>query len=100
MATLAKNPKNALLPPDFVEPTLREARIGQTFYVVPWAMTVDHEYRCWLSLTHTPHDAPGGTVQMRVQLQEDGWHVWLARDYRYRLAATPVDLTPVVGLHQ
>jgi hypothetical protein len=99
--------KQAMLPASMEEFTLDSMDTGDVVYTVPWAMWVDQERRCWLHPKYTAHHSPGGTVQMRVQLQEDGYHVWLVNDHRYSpsgrpgfMSPTNTEYLPVAELHE
>jgi len=91
---------------DMEECTLDSMSTGDVVFTVPWAMLVDSNGRCWLHPKYTAHTQPVGTVQMRVKLQEDGYHVWRVDGYRYSPIhslgfASPADnkYLPVVELH-
>lgn len=58
------------------EATIAEMTRGQARYTVPWAMRADLGGGLWLHPRYTVHDRPGGTVQMRIELRGDGYHVW------------------------
>ncbi len=60
---------------------LREATIatmepGRPYWAVPWAMLAGEDGRLWLRPGYTAWDCPGGSASMRVELREDGCHVW------------------------
>jgi len=48
---------------------------GQSGWTVPWAMFHDSQRKFWLNGAYTLNDSPGGTVQMHVRRDPDGWHV-------------------------
>ncbi len=67
----------ASLPEGVEEPTIERMATGDVGYTVPWAMWVDGERRCWLKPSFTLRERPGGTAQLRVARQDDGYHVWV-----------------------
>jgi hypothetical protein len=67
--------QQARLPEDLEELTPAVTGIGESVWMVPWAMWVDGERRCWLATHFTAHEFPGGTVSMKVTRQEDGYVV-------------------------
>lgn len=72
---------------------LEHMKVGETAYTTPWAMWVDADMNCWLHPHYPAGSNPRGTVRMRVTLRRGGYHVWPARDERYR----PSDSQPYVG---
>ncbi len=56
--------------------TLVNMKIGRSRYTTPWAMWVDADMECWLHPHYTAQREPGGTVCMRVERREDGYHVF------------------------
>lgn len=97
----------AVLPEDMEEDTVASMLTGESAYMVPWGMWVDNERHCWLHPGYTTHKRPGGTVEMRVELREDGYHVWPVRGHKYQPTeapgyASPADTQyiPVVELHR
>jgi hypothetical protein len=99
--------KQALLPKSLEEAKIGGMCTGDGGWAVPWAMWVDRERRCWLHPNYTIHAHRGGTVQMRVELRGDGYHVWTAADHRYDLNDEPgyvspsdTEYLPVVELHR
>jgi hypothetical protein len=89
----------ARLPEKSREATLATMEPGCRRYTVPWAMRADKDGRMWLNLNYQAHGSPGGTVSMRVERREDGYHVWPARHYGYALEAFDVrPLMPVAAL--
>lgn len=49
--------------------------VGASGWTVPWAMYHDKSRCLWLNGSYTIHAHPGGTVQMWVRRDDDGWHV-------------------------
>jgi hypothetical protein len=99
--------RQAILPEDMEEATIDSMSTGESGYTVPWAMWVDAERNCWLHPKYTIHHAPGGTVQMLVQLRTDGYHVSPPCGEHYQPTsvpsyASPTDTAwlPVVELHR
>ena len=98
--------KQATLPENLQEATVDSMMTGQVAYMVPWGMWVDNERACWLHPKYTIYAQPGGTVVMRVELRQDGYHVWPTSDHKYSPTqepgyASPSDTQyiPVAQLH-
>lgn len=99
--------RQASLPEDLEEETIDNMVTGQVAYIVPWGMWVDSERHCWLHPKYTVFDVPKGTVQMRVELSEDGYHVWPPVGYTWQPSAEPgymspsnTEYIPVAQLHR
>lgn len=99
--------RQAVLPEDVEEYTLSSMNTGDVAWTLPWGMWVDRARRCWLHPSYPAESQPGGTVQMRVELREDGYHVWLPADQRYSPQDQPayvsprdLEYLPVVELHR
>jgi hypothetical protein len=99
--------RHAILPEDYEEATIDSMVTGERGYTVPWAMWVDADRNCWLHPKYTIHADTCGTVQMRVELREDGYHVWLVPGEKYQPRASPgycspedTEYLPVVELHR
>lgn len=52
---------------------------GESGWTVPWAMYADKSRALWLNGGYTIDSRPGGTVQMRVWRDAEGWHVDASR---------------------
>jgi hypothetical protein len=97
----------AILPEDFEQDTIDAMMTGDGGYTVPWAMWVDDKRQCWLHPKYTIQAHTGGTVQMRVERRDDGYHVWLVPGEKYTPSVehgyvSPRDLEfiPVVEAHR
>jgi hypothetical protein len=66
----------ARLPAAIREATVATMEPGRPYWTVPWAMLADEDGRLWLRPGYTAWDRPGGTARMRMELREDGYHVW------------------------
>ncbi|HVS78831.1 MAG TPA: hypothetical protein VHD84_00880 [Candidatus Saccharimonadales bacterium] len=66
----------AKLPNEFNESLIGNKQVGFVGYTVPWAMQVGDDDLCWLRAHMPAYRRSGGTVKMKVELREDGWHVW------------------------
>lgn len=68
---------NAVLPEGLAsaDHSIASMDIGDSGWTVPWAMYHDKERKLWLNGNYTLHSRLGGTVQMLVRRDEDGWHV-------------------------
>lgn len=80
---------------------------GSVGYIVPWGMWVDADRKCWLNPKYTLDEKPGGTAQMRVELHEDGYHVWAPPCKTWGIQREPsyvgqqdTQYIPVVELHR
>lgn len=93
--------RQASLPEDLEPENLEHMQVGDVAFTVPWAMRVDRERRCWLAPTYPAHEAPGGTVQMRVERRDDGYHAWPPGDERWQPeSGDHSDHLPVAHLHR
>lgn len=77
--------KNARLPEDLEETSLKSMEVGDSSWAVPWAMEVDSQRRCWLKSGFKGFDIPGGTVSMLVTRMEEGFIVDISQvgDYKW-----------------
>lgn len=73
----------ARLPEQFEEKTIRSLPEGENAYVVPWSMYVDENRECWLRPSMTTRVRPGGTFEMRITRNADGFVVRVPDGYRY-----------------
>jgi hypothetical protein len=64
-------------------PTIATMQFGGTCYTVPWAMWADQDELLWLHPDYPVTVRPLGTSSMRVELHDDGYHVWPVRDHPY-----------------
>jgi hypothetical protein len=78
-------PPQARLPAASRECTIATMEPGRTYWTVPWAMQADEDGRMWLRPGYTAWKCPGGTAAMRIELREDGHHVWPVRHHGYTL---------------
>ncbi len=99
--------RQAKLPENLEENTIDSMVTGEVGYTVPWGMWVDTDRNCWLHPKYTLHEHSGGTVQMRVELREDGYHVWAPPGKTWSVQAEPgymspqdTEYIPVVELHR
>lgn len=92
--------KNATLPVEYLNSNIGMMRVDESGWTVPWSMDIDVDRRCWLDPSYTIHHEAGGTVQMRIERREDGYHVWLDPSHRYTQNSVPKTYLPVVGLHK
>jgi hypothetical protein len=87
-------PDSAVLPESFIEPSIKDTKIGQTFYTLPWGMWVDLNRMCWLHPDYPVSPEPDGTLSMRVQRRADGFHVWPPATSSYSPTAAPGYVSP------
>ena len=64
-------------------PTIATMGFGQTCYTVPWGMWADRDELLWLHPDYAVTPRPAGTSTMRVELRDDGYHVWPVRGHGY-----------------
>lgn len=73
------------LPDEFLETnTLAQLRVGESGYTVPWAMAVTETRLCLLNGKYPYDSQPGGTVQMLVKRDKNGYEVYVPRGYKYQ----------------
>jgi hypothetical protein len=70
-------------------PTIATMEFGRTYFTVPWAMWADTDELLWLHPDYEATTQPRGTSSMRVELRDDGYHVWPARGRGYRPQVEP-----------
>lgn len=99
--------RQARLPEDLEGPTLGAMSQGEACYTTPWAMWADSERRLWLHPRYPAISCPGGTVRMRVELHEDGYHVWAVPGETYDpqhengyAGGDSITFLPVTALHR
>ncbi len=64
----------AKLPPKFEDKSqLKNMKVGESGYTVPWAMWVDLDGNCWLNENYTIQGTPGGTVQLKITRVTEGY---------------------------
>lgn len=86
------------LPEDRLTRTIAGMREGESAWVTPWAMDVDADRRCTLRPGYSIHDQPGGTVCMRIERHQEGFHVWVPRNTTWT-TGSGMDGLPVAELH-
>jgi hypothetical protein len=74
--------------------TLECMNVGDERYTLPWGMWVDANMNCWLHPQYPAEHEPGGTVQMRVERREDGFHVWPPSGETYQPSACQPYISP------
>ena len=52
---------------------IKDMKIGQSGYIVPWGMHLECNGECFLNENYTYHDNPGGTVQLKITRIVDGY---------------------------
>lgn len=56
--------------------TIRNMKVGDNGWTVPWAMSIDAKHHYWLDSVYTvEYQKPGGTVCLRVEKEADGYYV-------------------------
>ena len=61
------------LPAQLEQNTLRDMRVGDEAWTVPWAMHADENGELFLDVNFTQDARPGGTVQMKVKRTHEGY---------------------------
>jgi hypothetical protein len=86
MTGKSANFTQARLPRELEEnkPTIARMAFGQSAYTVPWAMWADQDRLLWLHPDYEVHARTGGTVKMRIELREDGYHVWAPKSESWK----------------
>ena len=59
--------------------------VGDIRYIVPWGMVVDNNRNCWLIPSYSVDTRPGGTVEMKIERREDGFHAWMPLDAKWNV---------------
>lgn len=97
--------EQAILPESMEEKTIDMMITGESAFVVPWAMYVDEDRFCWLLGKMVPMERPRGTSDTFIELQEDGWHVYInPGSHKWTLGGRGIvtsyeSLLPVTQLH-
>lgn len=96
-----------ILPESLESQTIARMTTGRTAYTVAWAMWVDTNRNCWLHPTYDVQSAPFGNFRMRIELREDGYHVWAPPGETWSPQSQPgyaasgdVEYLPVAELHE
>lgn len=93
---------NAELPKGMEPKTIADMTVGESAYVVPWAMYADTDRRLWLLPNNITQDRRGGTVQMLIARTADGFRVRQVPGETYapgkNLPSDDQDSLPVIEL--
>lgn len=74
----------AVIPDDKMEKQIAGLAIGESAWTVPWAIELDAGQRAFLNTHFSQHENPGGTVQLKVTRERDGWKAELYdREYKF-----------------
>jgi len=52
---------------------LKNMKVGQQGYIVPWGMWVHSDGQCYLNEEYTFSQSPGGTVSLKITRVNDGY---------------------------
>ena len=52
---------------------LKNMKVGQQGYIVPWGMWIDLDGNCYLNENYTLDQSPGGTVSLKITRVNDGY---------------------------
>ena len=79
---------NAILPEHLVEISLQDLIVGESGWIVPWAMYAKKDGTLWLNGNYTFEKEQRGTASMRVERVAGGYSVDLnqCQDERYSLS--------------
>jgi hypothetical protein len=72
--------------------------VGEQGWTTPWAMYHDNERRLWLNGSYPLYASPGGTAEMLISRDHNGWNVdatQVAKGYRWSSGGYVGDFTPV-----
>lgn len=74
--------------PEFFEFRIRDMQVGDIGHTLPWAMCVDEvgflwwkKRRYWIRGDYPVRKIPFGTLEMKVERREDGYHAWHLSDH-------------------
>lgn len=82
----------AQMPPEFIDnSTVADMLVGDTCYVVPWAVEVDENWACWIIGSHGTCSQPQGTANLRVTRESNGFVIRPQPEHRWRADASPRD---------
>lgn len=97
-----------VLPDHLLERELKDLKVGESAWTVPWAMYVTEDRRCWLHGGYSAFDQQGGTVQMIVTHTKDGYIVDVSycRDHGWHITNgsgymgdfTPIPVVRLIGI--
>ncbi|AOZ63813.1 hypothetical protein SEA_WEASELS2_235 [Rhodococcus phage Weasels2] len=82
----------AILPDSHLEDhedCIENLPVGRTAYTVPWAMWVNSKGECFLHPQYTWDRKPGGTVDMLIRRERDGFYVKIPPDEKYERRNSP-----------
>lgn len=94
----------ARLPDEWVDHSrIENMEMNQRRFVVPWAMIIDEDQRCFLESDAQTSRTMGGTVCLPIERRADGYHVWLTRGvelfFRWSPSRIGSGFVPVVAIH-
>jgi hypothetical protein len=70
-------PGQATLPVSSQDPLIKNLKVGQIDYTVPWAMWEDTHRRAWLNPNYDITTDVEGTSHMEIRRDAGGFHVWI-----------------------
>jgi hypothetical protein len=97
-----KAPVQAVMPRQYITPTMAQLEVGERGWINCKALVVDDKHRCWLLKAAHVHDTPadaGSSVE--VARTNSGWKVSLHQDYKWKTlpeAGLAADCFPVETL--
>lgn len=72
-----------MFPKEHLEKIIREMKIGEVAYTLPWALGVHKDRVGMLDPDYPAEPAPHGTVEMKIQKLPRGFKVWLPKGWKY-----------------
>lgn len=93
---------NATLPRELETTFVGTMRLGETRYALPGAMYADRNRDLWLYTVAEVRIESGEGFSMRIELAEDGYHVWadLCHTYDIRQARPGGEVQNVRPVHR
>lgn len=76
---------NAILPCEKQEKTIDSMFPGETGFTVPWAVMVDLDRLMWIRGDYPIDENKGGTAQMKVHRNREGFEIEVPLNERYEL---------------
>jgi hypothetical protein len=70
---------NARITPQMTQRCIKDMKVGDEYWTVPWAMYADLDGELWLNSNYSFHSEPGGTVEMKVIRMGHGFMVDISK---------------------
>ena len=73
-----------ILPKSKEEKLIKDLKVGESCYTVPWAMWVNKDNVCFLREDFKASSSKGGTVELKIERVEDGYIAYIhSIDYKW-----------------